>query len=70
MFEHIQMKTGKSLVGTLRYASINSHLGYECSRRDDLESLAYVLLYLIKGGLPWTGIKAKTKKEWYKQILE
>ena len=66
---HIPYKNGKEFIGTACYASIYSHLGIEQSRRDDLESLAYSLIYLSKGNLPWRGIKAKNKNEKLSKIL-
>ena len=51
--KHIVFKEGKPFIGTTRYASIAAHLGHELSRKDDLESVIYVLLFLYKGSLPW-----------------
>lgn len=48
-----------SFRGTVRYASAHAHLGRTGSRRDDLESLAYTLVFLIKGRLPWQGYQVK-----------
>jgi hypothetical protein len=46
--------------GTVRYASVHAHLGRTASRRDDLESLAYTLIFLHRGRLPWQGFQVHT----------
>ena len=61
--KHYDYNESSKFVGTPRYASVNTHLGIRQSRRDDLESVAYILIYFLNGDLPWQGIKAKTKSE-------
>lgn len=66
--DHNEFKDGKSLTGTARYCSINTHNGLDQSRRDDLEAIGHVLLYFLRGNLPWQGLPGRTKDEKYANI--
>ena len=67
---HIPLKEIRNLTGTARYASCNAHNGLEQSRRDDMESIAYVILYFFRKKLPWQGLKCKDKNEKHAKIKE
>ena len=68
--QHIIFRDNKQLTGTIRFASINCHIGIEPTRRDDLEGLCYTILYLLRGNLPWQGLKGITKHDKNTKILE
>ena len=66
----LNIKREKIVIGTVRYISMNAHLGNEQYKKDDLESLAYMMIYFIKGELPWQNLKAKSRKEKYSKIYQ
>ena len=68
--KHYPIIKNKNLTGTARYASINALNGMTQSRRDDLEAVGYVLMYFLRGRLPWQGIPVKNKEERYRKIME
>ena len=68
--EHIKFSEGKTNFGSAKFLSSNALNGYEVSRRDDLESIAYIIIYFIKGSLPWQGLELNSKEEKFKKICE
>ena len=68
--KHYPMIKKKNLTGTARYASINALNGLTQSRRDDLEAVGYVMLYFLRGKLPWQGLHVKNKEDRYHRIME
>ena len=66
--QHIPFIGRKNLIGTCRYVSVNSHKGFELSRRDDLITLGYVMINLIKGNLPWQNIRISKNSARYSKV--
>ena len=68
--KHIKFAEHRKLIGTARYASINALAECEQGRRDDMEALGYVLMYFLKGNLPWQGLKINKREDRYRKIYE
>jgi serine/threonine protein kinase len=68
--KHRKIRHKLNLTGTARYASLNAHKGTEQSRRDDLEASSYMLMYFLRGAMPWSGLEARTQKEKFQRITE
>eukprot|EP01061_Rhynchopus_euleeides_P024540 TRINITY_DN39552_c0_g1_i1.p1 TRINITY_DN39552_c0_g1~~TRINITY_DN39552_c0_g1_i1.p1 ORF type:complete len:342 (+),score=125.84 TRINITY_DN39552_c0_g1_i1:71-1096(+) len=67
--KHQTFRIGRSLIGTARYVGLNIHRGYEASRRDDMESIAYMLLYFLRGRLPWQGVGSNVSKQKRNELI-
>ena len=68
--EHIKIKTSKNVIGTPTYVSVNGHNFLELSRRDDLESLGYMMVYMYYGKLKWQNIKGENTNGLIKRAKE
>ncbi|EAY12635.1 CK1 family protein kinase [Trichomonas vaginalis G3] len=68
--EHAIYSPNNGLIGTVHYVSVNTHLGETQSRRDDLESIAYVLIRFLRGSLPWQNMKIKDPNERSEKISQ
>ena len=68
--KHIPPNNIGKFTGTSRYASIYAMKGYEQSRRDDIISIGYMIIFLMKRGLPWQAIKGSDYKECYKKLYK
>lgn len=68
--KHLELETGRKLTGTCRYVSLNVHDGFTPSRRDDLESVCYVLIYLLQGTLPWKGLTSSSEESLKSLVAE
>lgn len=69
-WRHVRMRQNFGLIGTARYASVNAHRGLEQSRRDDLEAIGHMLVYLVRGWLPWSGLIARNIDEKHRKIKD
>ena len=68
--KHVQFRFTGKLTGTVRFASTNAVRGWEQGRRDDIESIGYLLIYFMKGSLPWQGVKSRNKLTKYFKIYQ
>ncbi|CAK75979.1 unnamed protein product (macronuclear) [Paramecium tetraurelia] len=68
--EHISYVKKAGLIGTARYASVSAHEEMEQGRKDDLESIGYVLIYLATGNLPWMNLQVDSKDAKYTKIYQ
>src|SRR5258708_14768772 len=67
--EHIMQAKGLNITGTIHYSLINSHLAVTQLQRNDLQPLAYVIVYLVKGWLPWQGIAVHPDQVHHDEVL-